>query len=479
MKSKPTERKRASQARRPAQSAAPEPPHRTAEAEPTESAATLRTIVETARSVMRADTAAVASFARADQTITWRVTSGFHTEPAAHALIRPVTGALAERITTTTELLLFADIGAEFPLHSAEGVRDAALAPLRVRGETLGALIVGFRAAHRFTDAEQQTLAGLAEMAALALDHARLLEVVGAGKRIWEQTFDAIPDGVIVHDAAMQLTRCNASAAEALGFDAPSAAIGMSCTTAFARLFGERAAAYHMSQRAARATSFEIQAEDRRRYLVAVAPLETIEGTAGWSVVTWSDVTELSEVQEQLARTRRLATVGQLTASVAHEINNPLAAVTTCAEATLRDLRAAPDEVRAFAGERNWNFYLEEIVRQALRCKAITRGLLDLARQRRARRAGCDLNAIVERAAMLHAQRAATAGITVETKLDPAITEIATDEAMVRQILDNLFVNALDATAAHGERVRVSTELHGERVRVEVADTGPASRRKR
>ncbi len=184
----------------------------------------------------------------------------------------------------------------------------------------------------------------------------------------------------------------------------------MSCAEAFARLFGERAAAYHMNQAPGAATSFEIQAEDRRRYLVAVAPLDTLAagaGGAGWSVITWSDVTELSEMQEQLARSRRLATVGQLAAGVAHEINNPLAAVTTCAEATLRDLRQAEAAVQAFAAERNWNFYLEEIVRQALRCKAITRGLLDLSRQRRARRAACDLNALVARSVVLHAQSAA------------------------------------------------------------------------
>src|SRR2546423_3731312 len=116
-----------------------------------------------------------------------------------------------------------------------------------------------------------------------------------------------------------------------------------------------------------------------------------------WSVITWSDITDLSEMQEQLARSRRLATVGQLAAGVAHEINNPLAAITTCAEATLRDSKAAPASLRAFISERNWQFYLEEIIRQALRCKSITRGLLDLSRQRRARRAPCAINTLVER----------------------------------------------------------------------------------
>src|SRR5204862_352619 len=80
-------------------------------------------------------------------------------------------------------------------------------------------------------------------------------------------------------------------------------------------------------------------------------------------------------------RSRRLATIGQLAAGVAHEINNPLAAITTCAEATLRDLRSEAETARA-AQERGWAEYLEEIVRQALRCKQSTRGLRDLSRHR-------------------------------------------------------------------------------------------------
>ena len=294
----------------------------------------------------------------------------------------------------------------------------------------------------------------------------------------------------------------------------------MSCAEAFARLFGERAAAYHMRPGTPRTTSsFELQAEDGRRYLVAVAPLSSLESgawslepegvghgragskveeaeseffedagaesdaepasqpagsgppTSSWSVITWSDITTLAEVQEQLARSRRLATIGQLAAGVAHEINNPLAAITTCAEATLRDLRAEPETARA-AEERQWDYYLEEIVRQALRCKQITRGLLDLSRQKRARRDPVDLNRVVTQAAQLFERRGQESGTSVEVSVDPAVGEVATDEAMVRQILDNLLSNALDALG-EGGRVRVSTLLDGERVRVEVEDTGP------
>ncbi|MGI9107472.1 MAG: ATP-binding protein [Pyrinomonadaceae bacterium] len=432
------------------------------------------------RRVMRSDTASIASLSVAERTVTWRATSGFTSSGAGEAeeIVNPLRGMFAEHAAAASDEMSIIEVrnlggelpASEFPLHSAEGVRDLALVRLRARRETLGVLVVGYRTTHRFTAEEKELLESLAEMAALALDNARLLETVSTGKKIWEQTFDAMPDGIIVHDAGMRLTRCNAMAAEMMGFEQPAEAIGLTSSAAFARLFGERAAAFNMNPRTGAASSFEIQAEDGRRYLVAVAPLDEVEGGRGSSVITWSDVTQISEMQEQLSRSRRLATVGQLAAGVAHEINNPLAAITTCAEATLRDLRSTP-ATSALAEERSWNFYLEEIVRQALRCKAITRGLLDLSRQRRARRELCDLNALAERGVMLLSQREEARGVTLRTALDPQLGDVATDEVLVRQILDNLLTNALDAVEGRGS-IHVSTLLDGGRVRIEVADTG-------
>jgi signal transduction histidine kinase len=446
-----------------------------------ESAQTLSTVVESVRRIMRAETASVVSFSLPAGTITWKAMSGFarevHGTAEGTAVVGPLLGPTAVAAASARELVILEGVGTrlpaeEFPRHAAEGVRTIALAPLSARGEALGALLVGYRAERALTDEERTTLEGLAGMAALALDNARLVETVGTAKKVWEQTFDAIPDGIVVHDARMTITRANRTAAEMLGLDSPAQAVSLHCHAAFARLFGERAAAYHMARGVTAASSFEIQAEDARRYLVSVAPLPELE--PGWGVVVWGDVTQLSEMQEQLARTRRLATVGQLAAGVAHEINNPLAAITTCAEATQRDLRSVPEFERA-AGERGWNFYLEEIVRQALRCKQITRGLLDLARQRRARREPCDLNALAARTLKLFEQRAAQSDagrVAFELKLDDALGELATDENLVRQVLDNLLTNALDALAGAGT-VTISTAAAGERVRLEVADTGP------
>jgi signal transduction histidine kinase len=149
----------------------------------------------------------------------------------------------------------------------------------------------------------------------------------------------------------------------------------------------------------------------------------------------------------------------------------PPAEIRARAEATLRDLRSAPETAR-LAEERGWDYYLEEIVRQALRCKHITRGLLDLARRQRARREPVDLNHIVEHTARVFGERGREAGASVSVTLDPEVGEVATDEVMVRQVLDNLLSNALDAVG-QGGAVEVTTALDGGRVCVEVRDDGP------
>src|SRR5215213_5940631 len=237
-------------------------------------AAILSTVVATVRRILRSDTASIARFSIEDRTITWLATSGFQSAAASGETTNPLRGEFAERIAAFEDENFIEVRGvagdlpaSEFPLHSAEGLRDLALMRLRARGESLGVLAVGYRDHHRFTAEERLQLEGLAEMAALALDNARLLDTLGAAKRVWEQTFDAIPDGIIVHDDRMRVVRCNLAAAEA-----------------FARLFGERAAAYHMRPGTPRTTSsFELQAEDGRRYLVAVAPLSSLESGV-WSL---------------------------------------------------------------------------------------------------------------------------------------------------------------------------------------------------
>lgn len=443
-----------------------------------QSVTTLHTIVELVRRITHADVASIVSFSMADETITWKAISGFraHTLDDLQPFVHPQASEIAKQALAEKSVGILKGIGTRpefpaegFPISVAEGVSDLAMAPLRIHANHSGALIAGYRSPHHFSDDEKLLLRDLAEIGALVLANTQLVDSVSAAEQIWEQTFDAIREGIIVHDEEMGIIRCNALAAEMMNLQSDEV-VGLSFSDAFARLFGKRAAGYYLAEKRRPTSAFEVQAEDERRYLVSIFPVTQTTGNQV-SVVTWNDVTRMSEMQEQLGRSRRLASVGQLAAGVAHEINNPLAAITTCAEATMRDMRQT-SEVRTLAETHQWTYYLEEIVRQALRCKEITRGLLDLTRQRQAKRVLCDVNAIATECAKGAVQRSSSAAIEFEINQQEDLGEVATDAAMVRQVVDNLLSNAIDALDEAGGTIKITTVGDANRVAIEVADSG-------
>jgi PAS domain S-box-containing protein len=441
-----------------------------------EFAPALQTIVELARRIMNADVTSILGFSLVDGSVTWKAASGF-TVPVNYAqpVFRPLGSSLAWQAHDENSVGIIKGIGSttqfpagEFPVHIAEGVCDLALAPLRIVGSNSGALTAGYRSPHEFTEDEKRVLTDLAEMASVVLDSERLVESVTAAEKIWAQTFNAIGEGILVHDSAGAIMHCNARAAEMMEAD-PADLVGHPVREAFARMFGKRAADYYLADNHGASAVVEVQTESGQRFLVSIFPIQKPDGQSV-SVVTWNDVTRLSEIQDQLGRSRRLATVGQLAAGVAHEVNNPLAAITTCAEAIIRDLRN--DEVaRQNPAGTQWHYYLEEIVRQALRCKEITRGLLDLTRQRTATRTLCDINQIARQCAHAALRREGHTAV-IEIKLDENIGDVATDAAMVSQILDNLLSNAIDALLDSKGKISVSTRNAAGRVIIEIADTG-------
>jgi PAS domain S-box-containing protein len=443
-----------------------------------ESATTLRTIVELVRRIMKADTATILGFSLADEKVTWKAASGFTTDiDYSEPVFRPAGSAMARRALENNTIAIMQGIGTrpefpaeEFPVHQREGICDIAVAPMRITGNYSGALVAGYRQPHDFTEDEKRLLQNLSEMAVVVLGSDRLVENIKAAEKIWEKTFDAIGEkGMLVYDEERRIVRCNARAAEMLDLQ-PQEVIGLSFPDAFIRLFGRQAAVHYRPEIRDTPSSFEVQTEYGRRHIVSLVPFEDATGV-GFTVVSVRDVSRLAEMKEQLARSRRLGNVGQLAAGVAHEINNPLAAIATCAEAITRDLRRT-DALQELADQHQWSYYLEEIVRQALRCKDITRGLLDLTQQRHAKRTLCDVNLLARDCAKVAAQGAHSTAIELQITLDEKMGQVATDVTMVRQILDNLLSNAIDALGDAGGKISISTRRETDRAMIEVADNG-------
>src|SRR6266508_615023 len=197
-----------------------------------ESATTLRTIVELVRRITQADVISIISFSLSEKTMTWKAASGFqsHVIDDERPLVRPLTTRIAERALTATDVLILEGIGENpefpaenFPVHTTEGVRDLAVATLTASGATLGALLAGYRSRHQFTDDERQLLQDLADMAAVTLDNARLLETAHKSQARMAGLIDSAMDAVISIDAEQRVLLFNPAAERMFGCAAAEA----------------------------------------------------------------------------------------------------------------------------------------------------------------------------------------------------------------------------------------------------------------
>lgn len=199
---------------------------------------------------------------------------------------------------------------------------------------------------------------------------------------------------------------------------------------------------------------------------------------------------ELVRARASLVRAERLATAGRLASGIAHEVGNPLGAITGYAELA-RDRLAAPGagdggraagrpEEAAPAPERagqaspreEVDDFLRRIADEARRIDRIVRGLLDLARPAAPVLGAVDVAAPVEAALRLARVQARLRGVEVEVDLPPGLPAAVADEGLLAQVLLNLLLNAGDAMRGHG-RVRIAARAAGGRVEVEVRDSGP------
>ncbi len=166
-------------------------------------------------------------------------------------------------------------------------------------------------------------------------------------------------------------------------------------------------------------------------------------------------------LQEQLRHAERLATVGQLAAGVAHELNEPLGNILGFAQLAGKH-PGLPEQV---AGD------LEKIVATSLHARRIINNLMLFSRQMPPQKARVDLNTVLEEGLDFLGPRCAKNGIAVVRKLSPELPEITADASQLRQVFVNLVVNAIFAMPRGGS-LTVTTRASGDRVVLSVEDTG-------
>lgn len=175
------------------------------------------------------------------------------------------------------------------------------------------------------------------------------------------------------------------------------------------------------------------------------------------------DVTTRKHMERQLQQADRLASLGQISTGLAHEINNPLGVMLGYTQLLLRETK--PDT--------QVHDDLKTIEKHARNCKRIVDDLLKFARGTKTRKSSIDVNECVREVASLLSHQFEVENVVLETSLSPDLPALTADGEKLKQVFMNLLMNARQATP-HGGRILVETrmELAGKAIVVSFTDTG-------
>ena len=194
---------------------------------------------------------------------------------------------------------------------------------------------------------------------------------------------------------------------------------------------------------------------------LAVAPLVTKDLRQIGRLIIFDDITDRDELERRLMQADKLSSIGLLAAGVAHEVNTPLAVISTYAQMLTKQV----------SGDEQKSKLLEKIAKQTFRASEIVNSLLNFSRTSPTEFVELDLNRVIRETANLVEHQFQKNGVTIRLILAENLPVIRGNSGKLQQVFLNLFINARDAMSGGGT-LDVRTWAEGNFAHVEVADTG-------
>jgi PAS domain S-box-containing protein len=480
----------------------------------------------------------VARLCRADQVYMfhlrhdlWHLVADYGLSAAAREFFQthpftPGRGSTSGRAALERRAVLVPDVlqDPEYTLSEGQviaGYRTTLGIPLIREDKLIGVYSIARTRVEPFTDKEVELAATFADQAVIAIENARLFEELRERQAELRVTFDNMGDGVAMFGADRQLVAWNRNLQEML--DLPEALL--ISRPSFAELFHYLAARGEFGSadleaelsRSVEDTSREMRYE-RTRPDGRVVEVRRNRVPDGGFVLIYADITErkraeeviriardaaekalqeLQVAQDRLVQTEKLASLGQLTAGIAHEIKNPLNFVNNFSVVSAELIDELQDilkhvsvddktgaEIKALTETLQGN--LDKVVQHGKRADAIVKNMLLHSREGSGEHRVVDINALVEESLNLawHGARAEQKGfdITLERSFDPTAGQIDLFPQDITRALLNLISNGFYATTQRrkaatngGEYVPMlaaSTKSFGDRVEITIRDNG-------
>jgi len=202
------------------------------------------------------------------------------------------------------------------------------------------------------------------------------------------------------------------------------------------------------------------RAGEQRTANIAIAPLLSRDFVPVGRIILVDDITERVTLETQLAQADKLSSIGLLAAGVAHEINTPLAVISSYAQMLSKQMR----------GDARLGPVLDKITQQSFRAAEIANGLLNFSRTSTTEFRSTDLNQVIRDTLSLLEHQFKTAQILVDLELADELPAIHGNPGKLQQVFLNLLLNAKDAMPSGG-RLRVATLVNGH-VEAQISDSG-------
>jgi two-component system, NtrC family, sensor kinase len=354
-----------------------------------------------------------------------------------------------------------------------EGLRGFASVPLRSNFKTYGTLNIHTHADRVFSEEDVQLLTSMASQIGLAVANTRLYMDLQASERKFRGLVENAGDLIYLTDRDGRIVYVNPALERLLGHDPGSLCAADRTVLSLVHPADhdrvERRLPIMRRGHVLRSLEFRMMHADGQRFRwfsQTNVPLRDESGHVTGMQCIAHDITERREMQEQMAAAERLADLGRMTATIAHEIRNPLSAIVNSINA-LRQPRAARD-----------HRVLDIITEEAGRLDAIIKEFLLFARPPHRVAVACDVQELIETTAILFRRSGRLAGgVDLRCHCADDVPQILADPNQLRQVLWNLLSNAVDATAGRGAiDVRACRTDDLRDVSISITDDGPGVR---
>jgi PAS domain S-box-containing protein len=302
-----------------------------------------------------------------------------------------------------------------------------------------------------------ELLESLASYIGIALQnaslYARLEEKIGEFERLKEfneNIVESINVGILALDLDERIESWNAQM-EAMYALSRAEAIGQELRSVFPAEFVDALDSFRNEQGVHHLYKFPLttRAGEMRTANIAIAPLLSRDFVSVGRIILVDDITERVSLETQLAQSDKLSSIGLLAAGVAHEINTPLAVISSYAQMLSKQLK----------GDARLGPVLDKITQQSFRAAEIANGLLNFSRTSTTEFRDTNLNQVIRDTLSLLEHQFKTAQIIVDLELAEELPSINGNTGKLQQVFLNLLLNAKEAMPGGG-RLRVATKFH-------------------